>query len=51
MSLLIMIGQTYASMKDYTSAETVYKNILEIEPGFLYVKDDLYPGLLKKMKK
>jgi tetratricopeptide (TPR) repeat protein len=49
MSLLVVIGQTYTYLKDYTSAQKVYDNILKIEPEFLYVKDDLYPKLLKKM--
>jgi hypothetical protein len=37
-------------LKDYVSAQKVYQGILELEPGFLYVKDDLYPKLLKKME-
>jgi tetratricopeptide (TPR) repeat protein len=49
LSLLIVIGQTYTYLKDYNSAQRAYQNILELEPGFLYVKDDLYPKLLKKM--
>jgi tetratricopeptide (TPR) repeat protein len=51
MSLLVVIGQTYTYLKDYTSAQEVFDNILKIEPDFLYVKDDLYPKLLKKMDK
>jgi len=50
LSLLIVIGQTYTYLKDYVSAQKVYVGILELEPGFLYVKDDLYPKLLKKME-
>jgi hypothetical protein len=50
LSLLIVIGQTYTYLKDYVSAQKVYQGILELEPGFLYVKDDLYPKLLKKME-
>lgn len=49
LSLLIVIGQTYTYLKDYDSAQRVYLDILELEPGFLYVKDDLYPKLLNKM--
>ena len=48
-SLLVVIGQTYTYLKDYSSAQKVYDSILKLEPGFLYVKDDLYPKLLKKM--
>jgi len=50
MSLLIVIGQTYTYLKDYDSAQKIYQYLLELEPGFLYVKDDLYPKLLKKME-
>lgn len=50
MSLLIVIGQTYTFLNDYQAAKNVYENILRFEPGFLYVKDDLYPKLLKKME-
>lgn len=49
LSLLILIGQTYTYLKEYDSAKKVYENILLIEPGFLYVKDDLYPKLLTLM--
>lgn len=50
LSLLIVIGQTHTYLKDYVSAQKVYQGILELEPEFLYVKDDLYPKLLKKME-
>jgi tetratricopeptide (TPR) repeat protein len=49
MNLLITIGQTYTSLEDYSSARKTYQEILGLEPGFSYVKDDLYPELLKKM--
>lgn len=48
-SLLVLIGQTYYYMEDYSSSKAVYENILNIEPGFKYVKDDLYPKLLEKI--
>jgi tetratricopeptide (TPR) repeat protein len=50
LSLMILIGQTYTYLKEYDQAKKIYDNILQIEPGFLYVKDDLYPKLLTKMK-
>jgi|WetSurSiteA1Bulk_404760.scaffolds.fasta_scaffold00478_3 tetratricopeptide (TPR) repeat protein len=49
MNLLVTIGQTYTSLEDYSSALKTYQEILGLEPGFTYVKDDLYPMLLKKM--
>ena len=50
LSLLVIIGQSYTYVRDYNSAKTVYENILKFEPGFIYVKNDLYPKLLKEME-
>lgn len=50
LSLLIVIGQSYYYLHDYDSAKAVYENILLLEPGFIYVRDELYPQLLKRMK-
>jgi tetratricopeptide (TPR) repeat protein len=50
LSLLTLIGQTYTYLKDYASAKKSYEEILKLEPGFIYVKDDLYPKLLKEME-
>lgn len=49
LSLLVLIGQSYTYINDMPSAKEVYESILEREPAFLYVKNELYPGLLKKM--
>lgn len=49
LSLLVLIAQTYSELKDYTSAKTIYENILKIEPAFIYVRDDLYIKLIKEM--
>ena len=48
--LLIIIGQSYNHLNNYASAKLVYEKILDLEPGFLYVRDELYPQLLKKME-
>lgn len=50
LSLLVVIGQTYTYLKDYSSAQKVYEFILRTEPGFTYIRDDLYPKLLKQMQ-
>lgn len=50
LSLLVTIAQSHAYLEEYEKAKSEYENILKIEPGFLYVKDDLYPKLLEKMK-
>lgn len=50
LSLLVIIGQSYTYTGELASARAVYEEILSIEPGFLYVKDELLPELLKKIK-
>jgi tetratricopeptide (TPR) repeat protein len=50
LSLLIVIGQSYYYLKDYVSAKMVYEKILSMEPGFLYIKNELYPQLINKME-
>lgn len=49
LSLLVLLGQTYTYLDDYASAKKIYDSILVIEPGFIYVKEMLYPALMKKM--
>ncbi len=49
LSLMVLIGQSYTYINDLDSAKAVYENILRIEPDFLYVKNELYPDLLKNM--
>lgn len=51
LSLLVIIGQSYTYINDLSSAKAVYENILNLEPDFLYVKEELYPDLLKKIEK
>jgi tetratricopeptide (TPR) repeat protein len=51
LSLLVTIAQSHAYLEEYEKAKAEYENILKLEPGFLYVKNDLYPELLEKMKK
>ena len=51
LSLLVTIAQSHTYLREYEKAKAVYENIMKLEPGFLYVKNDLYPELLVKMKK
>lgn len=50
LAVLILIGQSYYYLNDYASAKGIYEYILKLEPGFTYVRDELYPQLLNKMK-
>ena len=49
LSLMVLIGQSYTYIDEYNSALAIYEDILRLEPDFLYVKNELYPDLLKKM--
>lgn len=51
LSLMVIIGQSYTYINDFESAKAVYQEILKLEPDFLYVKNELYPELLKKIAK
>lgn len=49
LALLVVIGQSYYYLEDYLSAREIYDKILTLEPGFTYVRDELYPQLLNKI--
>ncbi len=49
LSLMVLIGQSYTYIDEFNSALAIYEDILKLEPDFLYVKNELYPDLLKKM--
>jgi tetratricopeptide (TPR) repeat protein len=51
LNVMTLIGQAYTALGDYNSAKSAYEKILRFEPGFTYVRDELYPQLLKKIKK
>jgi hypothetical protein len=51
LSLLVTIAQAYESIDDNKKAKLMYEEILKFEPGFTWVRDDLYPHLLEKIKK
>lgn len=50
LSVLLVIGQSYTYLEDFISAKAVYDYILRREPDFTYVRDELYPELMKKMR-
>ena len=49
LNLLVTIAQAFDHLKDYDSARRYYQKILSVEPAFAWVKNELYPALLKKM--
>jgi tetratricopeptide (TPR) repeat protein len=49
LTLLSMIAKAHTELKDYASAKACYEKILRIEPNILWVRNELYPELLKKI--
>lgn len=49
-NLLTVIAQAYMEIEKYEIAKKYYEKILKIEPDFIWVKKELLPELLKKMK-
>jgi len=50
LNLLISIARSYYYLDDYLTSKYYLEKIMEIEPGFNYVKTELYPQVLNKMK-
>ncbi|NJK98142.1 MAG: hypothetical protein HC905_27415 [Bacteroidales bacterium] len=50
LSLLTMIAKAYTEMDQKTAAKAYYEKILKLEPGYIWVKNELYPKLLKEMR-
>jgi hypothetical protein len=50
LNLLTLIGMTYSYTNDYLQSKWYFEKILTIEPGFTWVKNELYPEILKKLK-
>jgi tetratricopeptide (TPR) repeat protein len=50
LSLLTNIAMANSAIGNYNKAKAYYEKILKLEPNFLWVKNELYPELLKKIK-
>lgn len=50
MHLLTLVARAYTYVGDYTSSLKFVDRILAIEPEFKWVKDELYPEIMKKMQ-
>ena len=48
LNVLTILGQSYEKVDQLHDAKISYEKILEIEPGFTYVRDELYPALVKR---
>lgn len=50
LSLLTMLVKVYAELGNYQQAKSYCELILEKEPGYAWVKQEIYPEILKKTK-
>ncbi len=50
LNLLTMLASAYEKNDNLPQARATYEKILHIEPNLIWVKNDLYPKLLVKMK-
>lgn len=48
LDLLTKIAQSYDEIKNYPIAKAYFEKIIQIEPDFLWVKNELYPKFLKE---
>jgi len=50
LSLLTIIAQSYYYVGDYQSSISFMEKIMKLEPGYGWIKNELYPKVLNKMK-
>lgn len=50
LSLITTIAQAYEGTENFIEAKKFYEKVMKIEPNFTWVKNELYPKLLNKMK-
>jgi len=50
LSVLTLIGQSYIKIKNYKLAKVYFDKVLKAEPRFTWVKNEIYPELLKMIK-
>jgi len=48
LNVLMILGQSYEKTGDLSMAKTLYEKVLQIEPGFTYMRDTLYPSFMEK---
>ena len=50
LNLLTLIAEAYIATNKYEKAKSYFEKILRIEPGFRWVKNELYPSFIKQYK-
>jgi tetratricopeptide (TPR) repeat protein len=51
LSLLVTMAKAYEKIGQKTTAKAYYEKILALEPNFRWVRDELYPAILKETTK
>jgi len=48
LNVLMILGQSYEETGQWQKAKITYEKLLQIEPGFTYMRDEVYPAFLKR---
>lgn len=51
LNLLLQLAEGYAKQEKFDKAIACYEKIINIEPGFLWVKNELYPNIIQQKNK
>jgi len=49
LNVMTLAAQAHVSLGEFAKAKSLYEKIIRFEPNFKWVKNNLYPDLLKKM--
>ena len=47
LNVLMILGQSYEKTGNLEEAKSTYEKALAIEPGFIYLRDELYPAFMR----
>ncbi len=50
LNTMVLLGQLLEKMEDFRGAKEIYQKALKREPDFQWVRDELLPGVEKKLK-
>ena len=48
LNVLMILGQSFEKIDQLRNAKISYEKVLQIEPGFVYLRDEVYPSFLKR---
>jgi hypothetical protein len=48
LNILMILGQSFEKIDQLGNAKISYEKVLQIEPGFVYLRDEVYPSFLKR---